>query len=70
MKKIRVIALVLALVLMVALFAACSTTGTCEVCGKENQKLSTIEVLGVKVKACPSCKAANDALGSLGGLLG
>ena len=57
MKKIRIIAFVLMVVLAIGIFAGCSTKGTCEVCQTENVKLNKVTYMGESAMLCDNCKA-------------
>ena len=59
MKKIRIIALVLMVVLAIGLFAGCSSTGKCDYCGKE-AKLNKVTYMGESAKLCDDCKLLFD----------
>ena len=60
MKKIRIIAFILMVVLAIGIFAGCSTKGTCEICGKENVKLNKVTYMGESAMLCDSCKTLFD----------
>lgn len=63
MKKFRrILAILFIVAILFTLLTACTKTGTCELCHRENQKLKKLTVKGESAWLCPDCYKLMDAL--------